>query len=168
MHGPLYRYVILRVAHAPGMPGTIFPPPWVSDPDMHHGTCVTHVLWCMPGLLNSDFLWKRSRHSRRMGNPQFYVSGKRLLRSTVLVRASCRRWYEGLNENKSNATIQSIFVSPSARLLDIHIYWGMDKIQHMPFSHAIPLTNWGWYKMAVIFQTSFWNAFSWMKMYGFV
>ena len=26
--------------------------PLVSDPDMHHGTCVTHVPWCMPGSLN--------------------------------------------------------------------------------------------------------------------
>ena len=30
-------------AHAPGMPGTFSPSPQVSDPDMHHGTCVTHV-----------------------------------------------------------------------------------------------------------------------------
>ena len=56
--------------------------PQVSDPDMHHGTCVTHVPWCMPGLLTSGFLWswwqgKRSRHSRRMRNPRFHVSGKR-------------------------------------------------------------------------------------------
>ena len=42
-HGPLTRYVKLRVAHTPGMPGTFSPPPRVSDPDMHHGTCVTHV-----------------------------------------------------------------------------------------------------------------------------
>ena len=80
--GPLARYVKLLVAHAPGMPGTFSPPPRVSDPDMHHGTCVTHVPWCMPGLLTSGFFWsrwrgKRSRHSRRMRNPQFYVSGKR-------------------------------------------------------------------------------------------
>ena len=33
----------MRVAHAPGMPGVFFPPPWVSDHDMHHGTCVTHA-----------------------------------------------------------------------------------------------------------------------------
>ena len=39
------------------MPGT-FPPrrrfqrkPLVSDPGMHHGTCVTHVPWCMSGSL---------------------------------------------------------------------------------------------------------------------
>ena len=60
-HGPLIRYVISRVAHAPGMPGTFSPPPRVSDPDMHHGTCVTHVPWCMPGSLTSGFLWSRRR-----------------------------------------------------------------------------------------------------------
>ena len=69
-------------AHEPGMPGTFSPPPRVSDPDMHHGTCVTHVPWCMPGSLTRGFVWsrwqgKRSRHSQRMRNPQFYVSGKR-------------------------------------------------------------------------------------------
>ena len=64
------------------MPGTFFPPPLVSDPDMHHGTCVTHVPWCTPGSLTSGFLWsrwwgKRSRHSRRMRKLRLYVSGKR-------------------------------------------------------------------------------------------
>ena len=33
------------------MPGTFSLPPRVSDPDMHHGTCVMHVPWCMPGSL---------------------------------------------------------------------------------------------------------------------
>ena len=46
-------------AHAPGMPGTFSPPQQVSDPDMHHGTCVTHVPWCMPGSLTSGFLRNR-------------------------------------------------------------------------------------------------------------
>ena len=47
-----------------------FPPPLrVSDPDMHHGKCVTHVPWCMRGSLTGGFLWsrwwgKRSRHSK--------------------------------------------------------------------------------------------------------
>ena len=56
-YGPLTRYVKLRVAHAPGMPGTFSPPPIsketaiVSDPSMHNGTCVTHVPWCMSGWL---------------------------------------------------------------------------------------------------------------------
>ena len=80
-HGPLTRYVKLQVTHAPRMPGTFYPPPWVSDPDMHRDTCVTRVSWCMLGSLSSGFLWsrwqgKRSRHYRRMRNPQFYVSGR--------------------------------------------------------------------------------------------
>ena len=79
-YGPLARYLRLRVAHAPGMPGTYSPPPRVSDPDMHHSMCV--MPWCMSGSLTSGFLWSRwrgkcSRHSRRTRNTQFYVSGKR-------------------------------------------------------------------------------------------
>ena len=81
-HRPLARYLKLRVGHAPVMAATFSLPPRVSGPNMHHGTCVTHVPWCMLGSLTSGFLWvcwrgKRSRHSRRMHNPQFYVSGKR-------------------------------------------------------------------------------------------
>ena len=81
-HGPLTKHVKLRVAHAPGMPGTFSLPPRVSDPDMHHDTCVTHVSWCMPGSLARVFLCRRwrgkcSRHSRRMHDRQCYVSGKR-------------------------------------------------------------------------------------------
>ena len=74
-----------------GMPGTFSPPPQVSDPDINHGTCVTHVPWCMPGSLTSVFFWsrwrgKRFRHSRRMHNTKFCVSGKRPIeRSPVQV-----------------------------------------------------------------------------------
>ena len=80
--GPLTRYVKLRVVHAPGMPGTISLPLRVSNPDMHHDTCVTHVPWCMPESLTSDFFWsrwrgKRSPNSRRMRNRQFCVSSNR-------------------------------------------------------------------------------------------
>ena len=39
---PLATYAKMWVTHAPGMPGTVFPPARVSDPDMHHGTCVSH------------------------------------------------------------------------------------------------------------------------------
>ena len=81
-NGPLARYVKLRVLHAPGMLWTFSPLSRVSDSDMRHGMCVTHVPWRMPGSLAGGFLrsrWrgKRFRHSRRMHNPQFYVSGKR-------------------------------------------------------------------------------------------
>ena len=49
----------------------------VSDPGKHHGTCVTHVPWCMSGSLTQGWRGKRFRHSRRMHNVQFYVSGRR-------------------------------------------------------------------------------------------
>ena len=58
---PLARYVKLRVPHAPGMRGKFSPTQRVSDPDMHRGTCVTHVPWCMQGSLTSGFLWSRWR-----------------------------------------------------------------------------------------------------------
>ena len=53
---PLARYAKMRVVHAPGMPGTfsrhrLQRKPLVSDPGMHHGTCVTHVSWSMSGSL---------------------------------------------------------------------------------------------------------------------
>ena len=54
-YGPLARYVKL--------PWTFSPPPRVSDPDMHHGTCVTHVPWCIPGSLTNGFLWSRWREN---------------------------------------------------------------------------------------------------------
>ena len=56
-------------AHAPGMSGTFSPPPQVRDPDMHHGTCVTHVPWCMSGSLISGFLWSRRRGGNVPGIP---------------------------------------------------------------------------------------------------
>ena len=77
-HGPLTRYALLWIVHAPGMPGTFSPPTQVID----HGTCVTHVPWCMPESLTSGFLrsrWrgKRSWDSLHMRNPQCSTSGKR-------------------------------------------------------------------------------------------
>ena len=81
-YGPLARYVKLRVVHAPGMPGTSSRPPRVSDHDMHLGTRGRTCRDTMPGSLTSHFLWswwrgKRFWHSRRIHNPQIYVSDKR-------------------------------------------------------------------------------------------
>ena len=64
--------------------------------------CVTHVPWCMPGSLTSGFLscqWreKRSRHSRRMRNPQFYESGKR-----SMSHPKCEVWSWLFEVNQSN------------------------------------------------------------------
>ena len=55
-HGPLTRYVKLWLRMRRGC-REFFPrhglqrKPLVNDPGMHHGTCVTHVPWCMSGSL---------------------------------------------------------------------------------------------------------------------
>ena len=74
-------YLIRKIAGCAcaGNAGNVFPAPRVGDPEIHHGTCVTHVPWCMPVSLTSGFIWSRWRgkHSRHMHNLQLYVSGKR-------------------------------------------------------------------------------------------
>ena len=106
-YGPIVRYVKLRVMHAPGMPGTFSPPPRVSDPNMHHGTCVTHVPWCIPGLIASGSLWSRWRgkcsgHFRRMRIPQFYVSGKGpILRVSQLSMRAFATQLDSARDNQS-------------------------------------------------------------------
>ena len=98
VNGPLTRYEKIAGYACAGNVGNVSPPPRVSDPDMHHGTCVTHVTWCMPGSLTSGFLWsrwrgKRSRHFRSMRNPQFCVSGKRpMLRPIDSGRTRLTTW----------------------------------------------------------------------------
>ena len=67
---------ICKIAGCAVNAGNVF----LSDPDMRHGTCVSHVPRCMLGSLTSGFHWsrwqrKRSRHSRP--NAQFCVFGKR-------------------------------------------------------------------------------------------
>ena len=86
---PLSRYVKLRVAHASRIPGTVSPPPRVNDTDMHRGTCVTQMLWCMPGTQTSSFLWnrwrgKRYRHSCTCTTRNFMY----------LVRGPCTQWHQ--------------------------------------------------------------------------
>ena len=68
-----------------GMPGTFSPSPWFSDPDIHPGTCVTHVPRCMPGSLTSGFHWSRCRgkHSWHSRRKQFCVSGKRPMKRRI-------------------------------------------------------------------------------------
>ena len=87
-HGSLTKYGKLRVAHAPGMPG-MFPTPPISNETtslrsrhasrhVRHARAVMHV-----GITNPRWRGKCSRHSRRMCNPQFCVSGKRPIVQSV-------------------------------------------------------------------------------------
>ena len=89
-----------------GNAGNVSPPLRVSYPDMHHGTCVMHVLWCMPGSLTSGFLWsrwpgKRSWHSWHMRNPQIYVSGER----PMITKFSTLWPHDAIGQHKSGTTL---------------------------------------------------------------
>ena len=44
-----------------GNAGNVFPATGGKRSRQHHGTCVTHVPWCMPGSLTCGFLWSRRR-----------------------------------------------------------------------------------------------------------
>ena len=65
-----------------GNAGNVFPrcryqrKPQVSDSGMHHGTCVTHVPWCMSGSLTCGD-GKTFPAFPAHAHPQFCVSGKR-------------------------------------------------------------------------------------------
>ena len=84
LHGPLTRYVKLRGAHAPGMPGTfsrhrLQKKPLVSDPGMYHGTCMTHVPWCISGSVTRN----------DGGNAPSIPGACATLNFTYLVRGPC-------------------------------------------------------------------------------
>ena len=98
----------------------------LSDPDMHLGTCVTHVPWCMPGSLNSGFLWSRwrgnrSRHSRRI--LQFYVSGKRPMLASMLVKQPRRMWVNKPHESigKYDITKTKLYRSNRANCMGYNV-----------------------------------------------
>ena len=75
-------YVKLLVALGPGMAGTFFPATDLKEitrsrsrhasRHVRHARAALHV-----GIANPRWRGRRSRHSRRMPNPQFYVSGER-------------------------------------------------------------------------------------------
>ena len=81
IRGSLTRYVKLWVAHAPRMSETFPPPPTsketTSSRSCHASRLGRHARALMHGgIANPRWRGKLSRHSRRMRNPQFYVSGK--------------------------------------------------------------------------------------------
>ena len=81
-HGPLTKYVncglrMRRECRERFPRHRLQRKPLVKDPDMHHARTVMHV-----GIVNPRWRGKRSRHSRRMRHPQYYVSGKKPVNKT--------------------------------------------------------------------------------------
>ena len=102
-YGPLARYAKLRVAHAPGSPGTFSLPPTLKETaslqsrhasrHVRHARAVMHV-----GIAKPRWRGKRSRQFRRMLNPQFYVSGKRSIDCTVAAETQLSQYRYQLAE----------------------------------------------------------------------
>ena len=106
--GLLAKYVKLRVAHAPGIPGTFFPPPRVSDPTCimasasRDARVVMHV-----GIANYRFPLKSvaSKNFLAHAQPAIFVSRKmpmlshdRLWQFTWLILRSIHEALQSLNK----------------------------------------------------------------------
>ena len=120
VHGPLTRYVKLRDAHAPGMPGTFHPPPTSKEIASYRPRRASrHVRDSRAvmgvGIDKPRWRGKRSQHSRRMRNPQFYVSGKRPITSQEMCTRLALCWV------LSCFDIGRLYPYPSGLL---HWHWG--------------------------------------------
>ena len=82
--------------------------PLVRDPGMHHGTCITHVPWCMSGSV------ARSGGENVPGNPKYCASGKRPMHMKYfchLVQSKYEWYYHvGVNAILLDSVITSIIV----------------------------------------------------------
>ena len=104
---PLLRswasYQIRKIAGyaCPGNAGNVFPPPTSKETaikrsrhasrHVRYARAVMHV-----GLAIPRWRRKRSRHSRRMRNPQFYVSGKRPIMPSLFTKRSAVSHTQGI------------------------------------------------------------------------
>ena len=93
LHGPLTRYVNIVVVHARGMPGTFS---LHASRHVRHARVVTHV-----GIPNLWWLGKRSRHSRRMRSPPFYICCNRPIGNAEDIGAIGRRCCSRLDHGTS-------------------------------------------------------------------
>ena len=112
---PWASYQIRKIAgcECAGNAGNVFPrrqiqrKPLVSDPGMHHGTCVTHVPWCMSESLTRGG-GKTFPVFPAHAHPQIYVSGNRPMFHAIQIHGisyagymvSCTEWILGLRPAK--------------------------------------------------------------------
>ena len=102
-HGPLTRYVTLRVAHAPGVSGTFsLAAASKGNRQLAIPACITARVshTCRDACRDRLPRWrgKRSRHSWCMRNVQFYISGKRPM-----------AWYRNMEKTLSLPMVADIY-----------------------------------------------------------
>ena len=108
-HEPVVRYVILRVAHAQGMPVTFSLPPTTQKPlvidyGMRHARAVMHA-----GITSPRWRGKKFPAFQRMRSPQFDVSDKR-----PIAAAGYSRWGNQPRQakGKGNAVCSRLRIQP--------------------------------------------------------
>ena len=122
-----------------GNAGNIFPrrrfkrKPLVSDPGMHHGTCVTHVPWCMSGSLACGDR-KTFPAFPAHAHPQFCVSGKSPMDKLLYPHKRCNYPLMPCHPRRSSKTINEC----STWMSNYDPRQTMDAITY-------PCLNRGWY-----------------------
>ena len=112
------------------MAGTFFPLPLVSDPGMHHDTCMTHVPWCMPGSLTGSFPLK-SVAGKTFKAFQVHAQPAilRIWQEAHVLILHARHWCEGSqniykqDRNSNNAILQFLFFWWPSELIAILDYY---------------------------------------------
>ena len=138
LYGPFIRYVKLRVAHAPGMPGTFSPSPTSKETASlrfrHASRHVRHACAVMhAGIANPQWRGKRSRRSRHMRNPQFYVSGKRPMNEWQHYMTSERviyRWNEWIHLTCHYHSHGILYINPYPDGVAIECLWSVDGVHY--------------------------------------
>ena len=105
--------------------------PLVSDRGMHHDTCVSQVSWCMSGSLNLGCGKNVPRPSRRMHNPQFYVSGKRLIACILIA----------INDPKLSMPVWLDISSRQKLIINVELASCCRNWNFMQETHAYSLSN---------------------------
>ena len=112
----------------------------VSDPDMHHGTCVRHVPWCMSGSLT------RGRGENVPGIPGACATRN----FSYLARGPLATYF--VEDYRTSITFpKNVYIRST--LLVLH------RMENVTYGSRD--------KMVAIAETIFTNAFSWIKMYKF-
>ena len=111
---------------------------------------------------------KRSRHSRRMRNPQSYVSGKRPMGTFSHIDVSVLEiilWMRPANESLSLAGRIHKMIPARCYCVVFEISQACPKAKVCYIALSITIIHWDRNKMAATLQTTRSNAFSRMEMY---
>ena len=116
--------------------------PLVSDPGMHHGTCVTHVPWCMSGSLT------RGGGENVPGIPGAWAPAILRILQEAHVGGSFLATLALSALLEENITWKLISLSSLSLILQNCAFWGCSPYI-LPYCYLFPLLSLGWSVIAV-------------------